>query len=565
MAGMLVSLAISNFILIESANVEFGRGLTVITGETGAGKSMIIQSLSFGMGERADASVIRRDCDEAKVVLKLASPTWPASVREACTQANIPLIETLICDRRFTRNGKSRVTINGVVASVTVLKHLMSELVDVVSQFDQQRLLHAESHLDVVDTYAQCDAEQLAYAQAFTVWQQAKSALQLREAQLTQTRAQEEFLRYQLEELQKAKLVSGEEEKLLADRDRVRNRAQWEARLQQLDALVDGDTGLNAALTQLTRLTHDMPQMSPLVEQMQVAAAELSQLVNVEASSLSGAPADLDAIESRLFTLQQLARKYKTDAEGLIVRQEELTEQLKVLDLGEEGLDDLRNDCAHAAKILATSGKALTTVRRKAVKPLTSGIQKVLAEVGMQNATLHMQWRELAIDDATPRGMDAVEFLISPNVGEPLLPMAQIASGGELSRILLAIECVLQSPTGTGSLHSPTLLVFDEVDTGVSGRVATAVGSVLQRLAQRSQVICITHLPQVACFGDAHLQVVKAEEKGRTQTRIEAVSAKERKEAIARLLAGDQLTDTALKHAADLLAQAARGRNTDNP
>lgn len=531
MAGMLLSIAISNFILIESADVDLGRGLTVITGETGAGKSMVIQALFFGMGERADASVIRHGCDEARVTLRFVSTSGE-----------------LICDRRFMRNGKSRVTINGASSTVAELKQLMATMIDVVSQFDQQRLLNPESHLDVIDAYVDGKAERAAYADAYAAWNTAQRALTTREQQLRDARAQEEFLRYQLEELRKAALKPGEEDQLIADRERVRNRAQWESRLQKLDDLVSGDRGLERTLSQVLPLVPD--DSTELVRQLQALTSELSLNVAREVDTLSNAPADLDAIESRLFTLQQLSRKYKTDAAGLIAKHDAIAEQLRVLDLGEEGLEELRAASAQCEKVLQDAGKKLTKVRRAATKPLITGIQKVLAEVGMQNATLHLQWRELPIAEATARGLDAVEFLISTNTGEPLLPMAQIASGGELSRILLAIQCVVtQSP-------SLQVYVFDEVDTGISGRVATAVGSVLQRLAARTQVLCITHLPQVAAFGHAHLQVSKEETRGRTQTQIEVVPVGGRREAIARLLSGSQLTDTALQHADELLTQA---------
>lgn len=547
MAGMLLSVAISNFILIDSADIPLGNGLTVITGETGAGKSMIIQALTFGMGERADASVVRHGCDEAKVVVRFVASRWPDALRAACRDAKIPLEGELVCDRRFGRNGKSRVAINGVSVSVSILKQLMSDLMDVVSQFDQQRLLNSDSHLDVIDAYARCDTERESYSAAYAAWNAARRLLVERESQLAEARSQEEFLRYQLEELNKAKLTLGEEEQLLADRDRVRNRAQWESRLQKLDDLVTGDRGLERTLSHILPLVPDAS--TELVRQLQVLAAELSQTVAREVDTLSNAPADLDAIESRLFTLQQLTRKYKTDVDGLLAKREAIADQLKLLDLGEEGMDDLRTACAHCAAALDAVGKKMSKARKAAAKPLISGIQKVLAEVGMQNATLHLQWRDLKVDEATPRGLDAVEFLISTNTGEPLLPMAQIASGGELSRILLAIQCV--APSSRAQAY-----VFDEVDTGVSGRVATAVGQVLQRLAVQTQVLCITHLPQVAAFGNAHLQVVKAESAGRTTTRVAVVPSAARQTVVAQLLSGNQITETALQHAADLIAQA---------
>lgn len=542
MAGMLLSVAISNFILIESADVALGNGLTVITGETGAGKSMVIQALLFGMGGRADAGIIRHGCDEARVTLRF-----------------VTLSGELVCDRRFMRNGKGRVTINGAASSVTELKQRMSAMIDVVSQFDQQRLLNPESHLDVIDAHAKCGAERTAYSGAFGAWQAARRRLAERETQLAEARSQEEFLRYQRDELQKANLKSGEEDQLLADRDRVRNRAQWESRLQKLEGLVSGDSGLERTLTQIAPLA---PEASTeLVQQLQVLASELAQTVAQEVDTLSNAPADLDAIESRLFTLQQLSRKYKTDINGLIARRDALADPLKLLDLGEEGMDDLRAECLCSEDVMFAAGKKLSKARRLTVKPLTAGIQKVLATVGMQNATLHLQWHELPVTEATARGLDAVEFLISTNTGEPLLPVAQIASGGELSRILLAIKCVVQPPpsplVGEGKGEGEvSVFVFDEVDTGVSGRVATAVGSVLQQLAAKTPVLCITHLPQVAAFGMTHLQVEKTETRGRTHTRIVPVAAQDRRTAIAQLLSGSKITPTALQHAEELLAQA---------
>lgn len=536
---MLVSLSIENFILIESATIPLGNGLTVITGETGAGKSMVIQALMFGMGERADASIIRHGCDEARVTLRFVTTSGD-----------------LVCDRRFMRNGKSRVTLNGASSSVTELRQLMSGMIDIVSQFDQQRLLNPESHLDVIDNFAKCDDAIASYTATYSNWQTARNALATRERQLAEARSQEEFLRYQRDELQKANLKLGEEDQLVADRDHVRHRAQWESRLQKLNELVSGDAGLERTLSQIAQI-FPPPLMGggqgegeSLVQQLQVLTAELSNVVAREVDTLSNAPADLDAVESRLFTLQQLSRKYKTDADGLIAKRDALSDQLKLLDLGDEGIEELRVACAACEVTLLSAGQKLTQLRRAVVKPLTTGIQKVLAKVGMPHATLHFQWRTLPIAEATSRGLDAVEFLISTNTGEPLLPMAQIASGGELSRILLAIQCVVtQSP-------SLQVFVFDEVDTGVSGRVASAVGSVLQRLAATTQVVCITHLPQVAVFGASHLQVEKGETQGRTHTRIVPVPAAARREAIAKLLSGSTLTETALHHADELLTQA---------
>lgn len=542
---MLRTLSIHNFILIEKATIELGPGLTVISGETGAGKSIIAQALMFLMGSKSDSSLLRHGADEAVV-----TGTFSA--------ANGQLQQ---CERRLAKNGRSKVLIDGAAATVTELKVLMGSLVDIASQFDQQRLLDPSTHLDVIDEFMGSvilSSAKDPYTTAYTHYTQARATLTERQRQLSEARTQEEFLRFQWDELTKAKLQAGEEDELIAQRNRIRHQSQWQTKLQTLEELLSGNTAIAVPVRQLQIVLQGLleldPRWQPMVELAQTIDGtldDLSRHVARELAQRTEEPLDLDDIESRLFTLHQLLRKYKTDLPGLIEKRDQLKQQLLLLDLGDEGIQDLENDCAATAAVLQEAGKALSQKRRGAAKKLCTAIQKVLAEVAMPHATLHVQWQDLPVEAATPRGLDAVEFLISPNVGELLQPMAQIASGGELSRILLAIKCVVSGPF----MVSLFTLFFDEVDTGIGGRVASQVGAVLQRLAHNGQVLCITHLPQVAVYGDTHLRVCKSEVRGRTVTHIEHLNPELRRTEIARMMAGATITPAALQHADELLAQ----------
>lgn len=553
---MLSSLHIRDFALIERLEVPFSSGLTVLTGETGAGKSIIVGALNLVLGDRANTEVIRSGCDEAEVsALFHLNP-------DASTQMQLQSMGLadddgmLVVRRVVTRNGRNRVYLNGRMATLADLKKIVSPLVDIASQHAHTSLLKVEEHRKMLDSFALVVEHRDAYNHAFERWVQVvRDYHELQNSEQERSERQN-YLRFQLQELDELAPKALEDEQL-AQESRVLSNAQairYAAETTE-ELIYSGQATIAEKLVEIERSLNAVASVDPTLKELAIrvdaARIELED-VAMEARSFRSQvevdPARLDRVESRLSALQRLKRKYGPELDDVLTKQQAIRAEIDAFDGYDAREAKLQASVVEHRSELEDAGRRLREKRTQVAQKACTEIEASLADLGMPET--RVQWRIDPLDEPVQHGMDQVEILLSTNVGEDLRPLAQIASGGELSRIMLALRHVLSAA------DTVDLYVFDEVDTGVGGSVAERIGKKLQATANSRQVFCITHLPQVACYADQHLRVFKEVTEGRTSTRVLALPMGERQEEIARLLAGVEVTEEARAHAAVLLTGA---------
>ena len=552
---MLSWLRVSGFALIDAVELPLGAGLTVITGETGAGKSILIDALGLLRGGRASAELIRTGREEAEVEAQFDLPA-DAPVLGRLREVGRTAEETLVVRRIVARAGRGRVFLAGGLATVGELGEHVGPLVDITSQHDQQSLMDPDSQMAILDAFA--DIEVLV-EEARGAW----AALTVAEEQLvrfeaeTRIRAEkEEYLRFSLGELEEAALAPGEEEALKAERERIRGAERFVSVFGHgEEALYSGD---GAASTLIAKVARDLraladldPGLSPLAERLGNAqalvddvAADLGRL----ADSVRFDPERLAQIEERLFLLARLTRKHGGSVAAAIARREEIAHELEELGSFEEGLSSRRQAAEAARSNMNALADRLGERRRKAARSLAKKINETLAELGLKDAAV-----KVAVEQRTelgPRGRDRVRFLFAPNPGEEARPLAKIASGGELSRVMLAVKRAL------ARADRASTYVFDEVDAGVGGGTAEIIGRKLKAISRERQVLAVTHLPQIAAFADHHIRVEKAVTGGRTATRMAVLDASQRSAELARMLGGLRPSAQATAHADEMLRRA---------
>jgi DNA repair protein RecN (Recombination protein N) len=555
---MLRELRIRNFAVIESVTVPFGPGLNVLTGETGAGKSMLIDAILLVRGARAQTDVIRTDAETATVEAVFdVEPRGP--VANVLDEAGLTLEDgQLVVRRELARGGRHRAFVNDSAVTVALLERLGDHLVEVHGQHEHQRLLEPARQLELLDRFA--DAEDLRERVASLVgkYRAAREAVERTRAAARDRAQREDLLRFQLSELDGARLRPGEEDELRQERRRAQHAERLLAGLVEAAALlVDDEASAAARVHRAARLLTDLGRLDPAfaapVEALDAAAVQVDEaLARIRAlrDAVSLDPGRLEAIDERLDVLTRLRRKYGDTEAAMLAFRDEVAAELDRLARHEEILAEQERLLAELQAELAEVAGALSDRRRAAGERLAPQAERELRALGMERAVFRIALECSVLGDVSPRGLDRAEFRLSTNPGEELRPLARVASGGELSRTMLALKTVLARAD-----RVPTM-VFDEVDAGIGGRVAAVVAQKLAAAAEGRQVLCVTHLAPIAARAHRHVQVAKSVRGGRTRVAADLLTGTARVEEIARMLGGERVTDTARGHARELLGDA---------
>ena len=550
---MLEVLHIENIAVIEEADIQFHAGFNALTGETGAGKSIVIDALGAVLGGRTSRELIRTGADKAFVsaVFSAVPPALPGLAE--CGAA--PDEDwNLLLQREISGDGKNACRVNGRPVTVAQLRRIGADLLNIHGQHDGAQLLDEEQHGAYLDRFGGTDGALASYQESYSVLTELRArirALQMDEAEKARRM---DSLRFQIDELERAKLVPGEEEELNARRNLLRNGEKYLSALAGADYCLSGDDeGGGAvsclreaaeALSGIRTLGEDLADLCRRLESLYSEAYDLAEVVRDKRGEFDFSPAELDAVESRADQLYRLKKKYGATAEDMLAYLEKCREELDAMETADDTLARLEQQRRQAEAQVRAAGAALTEVRKAAARALEERIQTELRDLDMHKVRFAIEFAE---KEPGPDGCDAIRFLMSANVGEELRPIAKIASGGELARIMLALKNVLAEQEAIGTL------VFDEVDTGVSGRAAQKVAEKLAQVSRRKQVLCVTHLPQLAAMADVHFSVEKGERDGRTYTRVVQLDREQRKAELARITGGSHVTEALLESAGELL------------
>ncbi|MDM3871324.1 DNA repair protein RecN [Porticoccus sp. W117] len=561
---MLLSLNIKNFTLVESLEVDFHSGMTAITGETGAGKSLTLDALAMAIGDRADSDRIRHGAERAEV-----SALFDLN---GITQAQQWLAEKdfdnddnhCLLRRIFTREGRSKGYINGQPATMQQLQQLGEQLIDIHSQHQHQSLLRRETYRVLVDDHGGHQALAAKVAQDYRQWRDTQDRLDLLSQQSSELDARRDLLSFQVEELNTLGLAEDELEQLEKKQLLLANAEAILGDSHQLLALCSEDdsfnllNGLNQACSLAAQIPGQSPQLQDVTDMLdsaRIQVEEASASLRQHVDGIEVDPQQLAEVEQRLSDIYQLARKHRIQAEQLPQLQRQLQGELDSLCGGEQDLQQLQEQAEQQRQQYLKNARELSKKRTQAAKSLAKAINTHLPELAMPGARLSIELTPLAEAKASAHGLENIELLIASNPGQPAKPLAKVASGGELSRISLAIQVV-------AAQHSTTpTLVFDEVDVGIGGTTADVVGKLLRQLGQggknQGQVICVTHQPQVASRAHHHLQVSKSSDSQATHTELHSLAQTERIDEVARMLGGAKITQQTRTHAQEMLELAA--------
>lgn len=555
---MLELLHIENIAIIEAADIEFAPGFNALTGETGAGKSIVIDSLSAVLGQRTSRELIRTGADKAFVSAAFSGMA-PELTEELGIQPEAD--GTLLLQREIQTDGKNVCRVNGRPVTVGQLRALGARLLNIHGQHDGQQLLDEEQHIVYLDSFGRVESLAITYAEKyknFTDIRRQIGALQMDEAEKAR---RVDTLQYQIEELRRAKLTPGEEEELTARRGMLRNAEKFLDAVAGADYALNGDDSGGGALSALRQaqdalggVRHLDDAFGQLYERLGEAYSEVYDIaatVEDKRGELDVSPGELDRVESRMDLLYRLKKKYGATVEDMLDYQARCEAELAQIEDAGDTLVRLEQALSKAEKEARQAAQALSDARKAAAEQLTAQILAELQQLDMGKIRFAVNFAEKPLDSD---GMDTVRFLMSANVGEELRPIHKIASGGELARIMLAMKNVLSEQDHVGTM------VFDEVDTGVSGRAAQKVAEKMARISRRKQVLCVTHLPQLAAMADTHFSVEKGERDGRTYTEVRRLDREQRRRELARLTGGSHVSQTMLDGAEELLVQAEKFR-----
>ena len=561
---MLSLLHIEDIAVISQAEIAFGEGFNVLTGETGAGKSIVVDAIGAIIGGRTSRDLIRTGAKCARVTGVfggLPALNWFEQYGIAPDENGELLVERVIHP-----DGKNTCRVNGHPVLVTQLRELGSQLLNIHGQHDGQQLLDEETHLESLDNFAHLGPQRQNYTAAYERVKDLRAQLKAVQMDEGEKARRMDTLQHQIGELERAQLRVGEEAELTAQREILRNAERiTDAVDQAWQALTGGEmsdgavallTNAENALTQGGRYSTELSELAQKVSQLRYAADDVAELVRDARSGLDFYPGQLDDVEERLDLIHRLKRKYGADEEEMLAYLDRCQTELDNIQFSDERREKLEREVAQAVQAAQQEAEQLSKARQKAAKELSRRIQQELSDLDMPRVRFEVEFGPVEGEDGLNEfGMDRVRFLMSANLGEDLKPINRIASGGELSRIMLALKNVL------AETDCVTTMVFDEVDTGVSGRAATKVAQKLSQVARGRQVLCVTHLPQIAAMGDVHFSVEKGERDGRTYTRVEQLDRPRRREELARL-SGGASTAILLEGAEELLQKAEAWKQT---
>ncbi|MEH6825959.1 MAG: DNA repair protein RecN [Motiliproteus sp.] len=550
---MLTHLSIRDFTLIEQLDLELEAGMTVISGETGAGKSIMLDALGLALGDRSDSDMVRHGCERADISASFDLSQLPLA-QQWLTDNELNQDHDCILRRVVGRNGRSRAYINGQPAPLQNLRALGELLIEIHGQHEHQKLLKKDHHRPLLDGFGSLDALSNQTRQQFRDWQQLQQRLDTLRNRSVQQDAREQLLRYQVEELDQIAPEAGELHGLEQEQQQL---AHAETLLDTCDAVrqrtTESEEGncaslLNNCLQQLAALNIDndalrnsSDMLNSALIQIEEASLELSHFIDRTEVN----PQRLEQVEERLSLLYQLARKHQVETNQLPQLHLQLTQELTELSLSDSTLEQLTQDCQNAEQAYQLQAQQLSQQRNATAERLSTQVNSQLTLLGMPASNFEVS---LTSCPAKAYGLEETEFLISTNPGQPAKPLVKVASGGELSRISLAIQVVTAQTTAT------PVLAFDEVDVGIGGAIAEVVGRLLRELGSHSQVLCVTHQPQVASRGQQHLFVSKQHNGDHSSSRIQRLDAPQRVQEIARMLGGIDITQRSIDHAEEMLA-----------
>ncbi len=549
---MLRLLHIENIAVIECADIQFEDGFNVMTGETGAGKSIVIDAISAILGERAYRDMIRTGTNKASVRAIFDSVpelTW-------FSENDVPYEEELTIQREIYLDGKNACKVNGIPVSVSGLKKLGIQLINIHGQHDSASLFDEAYHLSFLDSFAEDEGLLSGYAESYRRVQELQREIDRLSMDEGEKLRRMETLKYQIDEITRVNPIAGEDERLEAKRKLAQNAEKLMSGLQSAAMGLDGDEDTEGAasllaqaeraLGKLTRFDESFAQLHSLVSDLMYQVQDAAEQVQDKLYALSYSSDELEQIEERLDQLSRLRKKYGATCEDILAYLERAKNDLDEIEFADDRMEQLKRKLKEAEKAAWEKATELRELRKRAAKGLEGRVLKELSDLDMKKVQFSCVFTETAL---TPLGADAVAFYMSANLGEALKPLNKVASGGELARIMLALKNVLAERD-----HVPTL-IFDEVDTGVSGRAAQHVAEKLKSVSGSKQVLCVTHLPQLAAMADTHFLIAKGERQGRTYTTVTPLDFEGRKQELARIIGGSTITSTTLQSAAEMLRQ----------
>ena len=552
---MLSNLQIENIAVIKSASIDFENGFNVMTGETGAGKSIVIDSLNAILGERTSRELIRSGADSASVCAEFQN--IGDNVKNALEKLGIEKDDTLIVSRKLTPDGKNACRINGMPATVSMLKTLGVQLVNIHGQLDNQSLLSPETHCSFIDKLAGSGRELNAFKELYSLYIKKKNELKSLNTDVNEKNRRLDILNYQIEEIQKADIRPGEKDELTEKLGFLRNAEKVLDLLHTAYAALNGDGEMPGAadiaadaaskLLSAADYSSDFAETANGVNDAAMNLSAYTEELRDKIYSLDYDPAETERAEERLDVIYRLSQKYGDSEEDILAYLENAEKERDTLSFSDERAEQLRAETEKAYNEALAAAKKLSEIRIEAGKKFSADVERELAFLDMPSVKFIVND---SVGELYENGIDNIEFLLSANAGEEPKPLSKIASGGELSRIMLAIKCVLSE------LDDIDTLIFDEIDSGVSGRAALKIAAKMKELSKTHQVICVTHLAQIAAFADEHKLISKEEKDGRTYTCITSLDYDGRKYELARIMGGLTVTQSILNSAEELLSSA---------
>lgn len=560
---MISHLSVKNFALIDTLTADFYEGLNIITGETGAGKSIIIEAISMALGNRADTTYIRSGKDKAiiQLVIDIKSP----SVLDVLEENDIQIDNnTLIITREIFTSGKSICKINDTLVTVSLLNKICSKIVDIHGQYDHQSLLNSENHLNLIDSYdsAVIEKAKIKFQETYSEYTHLYNDLNKLIKAKDDFERKKDFLQYELNEISAACLIPGEDESLQQSLNILQNSEKIFQNLSISYDLIFGDE--DDVISKLGKASSLLKEIA--VYDSRFASIEsgiIDNLYQLESicedirkykDSIQYSPHQLDEIQERLELINMLKKKYGNSIEKILEYKEKIQKELQVIENADDSINDLESKLKEIELTLKKESEELSNLRKKAALRIEEAISKELMELNFNHADFVVYFRTNMDSQGnliySPNGTDIVEFLISTNKGEPVKPLTKIASGGEISRIMLAFKRII------GDFDGISTMIFDEIDNGISGATASIVGKKLAQISKNHQIICITHLPQIAVMGNQNYLITKKSDTDSTQTILKELSEPETIEEIARMLGGEKISSAAIKNAEDMLNQS---------